>query len=188
MATSTDSLTTQAALDAEIALRLQGDARLSNYAGGILDTGIPDGNAPAYSAHGVLQVLVDGDNMTLGMWKLDSQKQRTLTMQDDSVAIATNPQFMNFRKGDDDGFEILVNGDGVDILLDALGLQWSGTSPDATVYQDIVSTGSQVDFDHNRFATGIQVTKTIIGHITAAWSVVSGVSLRGHRVKVGENP
>jgi len=183
-----DALTTKAALDAEIALREQGDARLSNFTGAKLVLGIPDGTAPLYSAHGALITLVDGDNLELSLWKLDNGKQRSLDIQDGGSSVSVNPTFLNFGDAAADGFLVTVSGAGALIQLDALSKWWTGDPGDGGPSQDIESSGSTVEFDHDRFATGIDVTRTYIGHISAAWLVLSSVRLRGRKAKVGVNP
>ena len=189
--TTADSTTTQGALNAETTLRLQGDSRLSNFVGKVLASGIPDANTPLPSAYGTLVDLVDGENMLQGMWRLDSQKQRKITIKDNGVSVKVNPDILDFLDGDDDGFLITAVSNGITIQLDALANWWTGDPGDGSAEQDIVASTAvpgMVEFDHDRFATGISVTKTTIGYIAATWSVVSAVTLRGRKSKVGPNP
>lgn len=183
-----DSLTTTAALNAEIQSRTVGDARLAVFVGSTLSGGVPSGDAPKYSNHGVLISLTDGDNLELSIWKLDNAKQGKIAIQDDGVTIISNPAHINFSGALNDGFKVTASGGGARVQLDALGHWWSGTSPDGLVEQIIQSTGTMVEFEHERFMTGIQVDKILIGHISAAWSVVGGIRAKGRRVKVGVNP
>ena len=186
--TTPDSVTTQGALAAEISLREQGDARLSSYTGKLLVSGVPGPDGPKYSAHGVLITLVDGDSLELGLWKLDTGKQVKLDIKDGGTTVRANPAYVNFGDGVADGFKITVEGTGVLVQLDALSKWWTGDPGDGSSEEVIESTGSQVEFSHDRFATGVKVTKTLIGHISASWKVVSSVKLVGRKAKAGVNP
>lgn len=184
MPTEPDSLVPKSVLDEEVENRKTYDAIISTYTGHDLNgDGLPEATLPIYSNFGSITDLQDNVPLTLGLYLLDVTKQRIIAFKDNDSNVIIEGANIFQLSGKVKGTS--PSAGKIRIELDGYGEHYPSTS-EVGDYEEIGGNGTQAPafFSEDRFAAGIRVVGTTLQIISATFRVITGVYIRGKKVKL----